>query len=193
VRRFTDQVGGLEYVAIQDWMCEAPMLVRTGLTVADHQRLTLESYFDLTELAPELPWLPVLQGQTLSDYLHHVDAYMKAGVDLWNAPLVGLGSVCARQHTPEMAGLVLHLARLNLSLHGFGFKTTALVRCGSAIASGDSMAWSIDGRYPQGGRCSRLRDHDQCNNCLSYALRWRKNLLARLSQAWFPEWEAGFR
>ena len=162
VRRFADQIGNMEYAAIQDWMCEAPMLERTGLRVVDHQRLTIESFLDLRELAPDLPWLPVLQGQTLSDYLHHVDAYTSYGINLWSLPLIGLGSVCRRQGTVDASRLVLDLARLKLPLHGFGFKTTSLIRCGESIASGDSMSWSFDGRYPHGGRCSAERDHEEC-------------------------------
>src|SRR5262245_1670856 len=43
VRRYADEIGGLCWAAPQDWMCEPSMLERTGLTVAEHQRRTIEN------------------------------------------------------------------------------------------------------------------------------------------------------
>src|SRR5581483_11383569 len=79
VRRFFDEVGNLRWVACQDWMCEPFMLAKTGLTVSAHQLRTVVSYATLLEIAPDLPWMPVLQGYALDDYRHHVDAYADAG------------------------------------------------------------------------------------------------------------------
>ena len=39
--------GNLLAAVAQDYMCEPQMLAKTGLTVADHQRLTIERYDDL--------------------------------------------------------------------------------------------------------------------------------------------------
>jgi hypothetical protein len=179
-RRHAQEVGKLEWAAIQDWMCEESMLSKTGLDVAEHQQRTVCSYLDLRELAPDLPWLPVLQGQVLDDYYRHADLYTDAGVDLHTVGLVGVGTVCRRQHTQVAVDLLQGLSTLGLPLHGFGLKVTGLLRLGSMLASADSMAWSIDGRYPKGGRCHPQRDHDKCANCLDYALLWRNRLVARL-------------
>src|ERR1700735_31121 len=46
-RRFRDEIGNLDFAAPMDWMCEEIMLQRTGKTVAEHQRLTLENYLEL--------------------------------------------------------------------------------------------------------------------------------------------------
>ena len=158
------------------------MLEKTGLTVRDHQVRTVDSYLELQQLAPELPWLPVLQGQVLDDYRRHVDLYAAAGIDLRTVPLVGLGSVCRRQQTMEAVRLIQGLASLGVRLHGFGLKVTSLLRTRECLASADSVAWSLDGRYPEGGRCKRVRDHAHCANCLDYALLWRQRLLDRLNQ-----------
>ena len=181
-RRHLDEIGQLTWAACQDHMCEDAILARTGSTVAQHQVRTLESYLDLRELAPEVPWLPVLQGQVLDDYRRHVDLYTAAGVDLRQAPVVGLGTVCRRQHTLVAVRLIQGLSQLDLKLHGFGLKVTALQRCADLLHSADSMAWGIDGRYPQGGRCKVVRDHKQCANCLDWALRWRGQLMTQLGQ-----------
>src|SRR5215510_3580242 len=178
-RLHADEIGQLEWVAIQDWMCEDLVLSKTGLTVRDHQLRTVQSYLELRELDPSLPWLPVLQGQALDDYRHHVDMYARSGIDLASMPLVGLGTVCRRQHTMVAVRLIQGLANLKLRLHGFGLKITSLIRTRDLLASSDSMSWSLDGRYPQGGRCRRIRDHQKCNNCLDYALLWRHRLMTR--------------
>lgn len=177
VRRWRDEIGRLEWAAIQDWMCEPPILAMTGKTVAAHQALTIQSYLDLVDLAPELPWVPVLQGWTNGDYLDHVEAYAAAGIDLRTLPTVGLGSVCRRQHMVRISLLVKELQREGIRLHGFGFKTQGLRLCHDALASADSLAWSYDARRapPLPGHT-----HQNCANCLPYALEWRENLLSGL-------------
>jgi hypothetical protein len=48
---------------------EPVMLAKTGLTVAEHQRRTVANYLQLRALAPEVAFIPVLQGWTTGDYL----------------------------------------------------------------------------------------------------------------------------
>lgn len=186
-RRRFDEMGNLAHVAIQDWMCEPHMLAKTGLTVAEHQRRTVDSWFDLHELEPELPWVPVLQGWDRDDYLRHAEEWDRRGVDLARAVLVGVGTVCKRQHTLWAARLFRDLADLGLRCHGFGLMVRGVLRARDWLSSADSMAWSLDGRFPQGGRCSRSRDHQRCSGCLDYALLWRRRLLDRLSQRSFAD------
>lgn len=147
VRRFASEIGGLAWAAPQDWMCEPDMVARSGLTVAEHQRRTIASYLELQSIAPDLPWIPVLQGWTVWSYFSHVDAYARAGIDLAEEPLVGVGSVCRRQDTTAAAGIFRGLATMyKLRLHGFGVKTTGLRAAGDALVSADSMAWSARAR-----------------------------------------------
>lgn len=174
VRRYQTDIGRLLWAAPQDWMCEPFMLAKTGLTVADHQRRTITGYLELRHLAADLPFIPVLQGWTRDDYLRHADDYAAAGIDLTSEPLVGLGSVCRRQHTPTIAGIVAALQPLRL--HGFGVKTEGLTQYSYGLTSADSMAWSYAARRsPPLPGCT----HRNCANCLRYALRWRTGVLAR--------------
>jgi len=179
VRRYAHDVGRLLWAAPQDWMVEPFILAKTGLTVAEHQARTVANYVQLRELGPDLPFVPVVQGWTTSDYLHCVQRYADAGVDLTIAPLVAVGSVCRRQATAEAGAILaaLHAAGIT-RLHGFGFKTLGLARYGHLLASADSLAWSIAARRaaPRPG-CTR---HRNCANCLPYALAWRASLLAQL-------------
>lgn len=182
VRRCRDEIGRLEWAAPQDWMCEPFMLARTGLTVAGHQRLTVENYVGLREFDPQLPIRPVLQGWTRDDYLRCADLYDRYGVDLAAEPLVGLGSVCRRQDTAEADRIVRALAPLRL--HGFGVKITGLHRFGHRLASADSLAWSYNARRnPPLPGCT----HRSCANCPRRALWWRDRLLASLAARWWQE------
>lgn len=142
--------GTLAWAAIQDWMVERDALACTGLDVAEHQRRTVASFLRLRELAPHVRWLPVLQGQTLDDYLAHVEMYAAAGVHLASIGRVGVGSVCRRQSTEEIATILAALAACGLRLHGFGVKTGGLERAAKHLASADSLAWSIGERYAGG-------------------------------------------
>lgn len=175
VRRWRDRVGRMAWAAPQDWMCEPRMVQKTGLSVGEHQRLTVHSYRLLGRLAPDLPWIPVLQGYTLEDYLGCVRLYEDAGVCLPVEPVVGLGSVCRRQGTAEAEAVVRELASLGLRLHLFGFKLRGLARVGHLAESSDSMAWSFRARRdaPMPGHA-----HKSCANCLDYALSWRRRALA---------------
>lgn len=169
VRRYRDEIGMLEWAAPQDWMCERDALNATGLTVADHQRRTVDNFLELRAAAPDLTIIPVLQGWTLGDYLRCVDLYEDAGVDLAAEPVVGLGSVCRRQDTTAANTIVVQLASRGLNLHGFGVKINGLGRYGWALGSADSLAWSYGGRLrPPLPGCT----HKHCGNCQRYALAW---------------------
>jgi hypothetical protein len=179
VRRYRDEIGRLAWAAPQDWMCEPFMLARTGLTVAEHQRRTVANYLDLRTLAPDLPIRPVLQGNTPADYEHCARLYQRAGVDLAAEPLVGLGSVCRRQHTGGIAGLAADLAGSGIRLHAFGAKTTGLPVLAAHLASADSLAWSYVARR-QPVRLPGCQ-HANCANCPRWALTWRTRLLTRIA------------
>ena len=167
--------GGLQWAAPMDWMTEPHITAKTGRTIAEHQRLTIESFVRLDRLMPST-FVPVLQGQSVTDYLTHVRWYADAGVDLDAYPVVGLGSVCRRQATGEIEDIALALQPLRL--HGFGCKTSALRRCSYLFASADSMAWSYGGR--RRGTCTVGRS--RCGNHLHYALEWRDRILAETHQ-----------
>lgn len=67
--------GNLIAAVSQDYMCEAWMLEKTGLTVNDHQRLTIERYDQLIAEDTGVCIMPVLQGYDPQDYLKHLEMY----------------------------------------------------------------------------------------------------------------------
>lgn len=69
LRRYATEIGHLAWCAPIDHMTEAQVLSRTDGTVHGHERRTVANYLRLREMALELPIIPVLQGQSISDYL----------------------------------------------------------------------------------------------------------------------------
>lgn len=174
VRRWRDEIGGLAWASIQDWMCEPWIVEKTGKSVAQHQSLTLDSFARLLDLAPDLPWVPVIQGWHEDEYRAHVDAYVARRLPLWDRP-VGVGSICRRQTLGGGARIVRQLSRLGLQLHGFGLKFSGLAALHGLLASADSLAWSFRAR--NAGRQPGCT-HATCQNCLRFALRWRDRVRA---------------
>jgi hypothetical protein len=132
----------------QDFMCEPFMLAKTGLSLADHQRMTIERFDQLAAEDLPFPVMPVLQGYAAVDYQAHTLAY---GDRLAPGAWVGVGSVCKRNGAPGQIVAVLsavHAVRPDLRLHGFGVKKTALQHAGvrHLLHSADSMAWSYAAR-----------------------------------------------
>lgn len=184
VDAYVERIGGLDFAAQMDWMCEPFMVARTGLSVREHQERTVANFLELRVIAPDLPIVPVLQGYTVAEYRACLALYTQAGVVLADEPLVGLGSVCRRQGTGEIARLVSELACAGLKLHGFGVKTGAH-RYGYLLASADSMAWSSRARSIayHGGDTGLGCEHRSCANCLRFALAWRDGHVDRLARA----------
>lgn len=174
VRRFAVEIGQMVFAAPQDWMCEPFITAKTGESVDEHQRRTVANYLLLRQLAPDLPWVPVLQGFAYDDYLRCWDRYEAAGVRLADQPLIGLGSVCRRQDTGMVEELIRELHAAGIKLHAFGVKLLGLRRAARYLSSSDSMAWSFDARRapPLPGHT-----HKSCANCMEYALRWREKAL----------------
>ena len=138
----------IEIAVAQDYMCEPFMLAKTGLTVADHQRLTIERFDALAAETLPFPIMPVLQGYDPAEYVAHLRAY---GDRLTPGMWVGVGSVCKHNGQPERIVEVLaaiKAERPDLRLHGFGVKKTSLEHGGvrGLLYSADSMAWSFAAR-----------------------------------------------
>jgi len=148
IRRWSTN-GNLLAAISQDFMCEPVMVERTGLTIAEHQRLTIERYDAILKAGTGGVYLmPVLQGYAPADYVEHLRQY---GERIRHNAWVGVGSVCKRNSSPaaiENVLLTIMCERPDLRLHGFGIKTTAL-KSGivwELLYSADSMAWSFAAR-----------------------------------------------
>lgn len=176
VRGWTRDIGTPDWAAIQDWMCEDLILAKTRRSISDHQELSCKSLADLTTLAPEVSWTPVIQGRSLEDYLRHVELYAKWGLPLRERKIVGVGSICRIQSTTAGVDLVNSIYReTGLPIHAFGFKKRGLPGVVGSVVSSDSLAWSFAGRRSAPLPGHEVR-HKNCANCLEYAELWRKSL-----------------
>lgn len=165
VEEYADQIvrwrnnGNLLAAVSQDWMCERFILDKTGFTVLDHQRFTIERYDEILARRTGVYIMPVLQGYDPEDYVRHIRMYgdrLKPG--MW----VGVGSVCKRNGDPraiEEVLLAIHRERPDLRLHGFGLKSTALKSgiVDQLLFTADSMAWSYAARM-KGGNGNNWRE-----------------------------------
>ncbi|GAB4590115.1 deazapurine DNA modification protein DpdA family protein [Nocardia sp. IFM 10818] len=208
VRRYRDTIGLLAVVSPMDEMCERPVIyggTYDGQTfvgtrqfidprgrlsydelVAVHQHRTVENLCELRAIAPDLDFIPVLQGFTLAQYLRCIDFYRQAGIDLTREPLVGLGSICRRQNTAEIHRIVWAVrARGVHRLHGYGIKIVGLRRYGHLLTSADSVSWSLHLRRKGRPVCGQPhpRGAKTCTNCLPAALDWYHARIAELSTA----------
>lgn len=159
INRWAYQGSGLVAAVAQDYMCEPFIIAKTGLSVAEHQRLTIERYDALVLLVRDVYVMPVLQGYTVADYINHLQQY---GDRLGHGAYVGVGSVCKRNTDVRQIELILvaiKSVRPDLRLHGFGLKITSLASgtVRDCLDSADSIAWSYAARR-QGRNANSWRE-----------------------------------
>lgn len=182
VYQLADRCEGMMWASPQDWMCEPSAIRATGRSVEEHMHLTVDNYLALKALDERDLIIPVLQGWLPGDHERCVQMYEDAGVNLLDKPLVGVGSICRRQATGEIAGIIAGLAGMGLNLHGFGIKMQGLSLYGKHLKSADSLAWSYqafmkarDGKPPL---CKNPKaTHSSCQNCFDWAHLWRDSVL----------------
>jgi hypothetical protein len=170
------------FCAPQDLPCEPAVRQRTGMSIREHQQLTLVNYLFLAREWPWLDWAVVLQGWDPTDYQVHERMYWDAGVDLRRVRRVGIGSVCRRAHLPQIVEVVAQFAESGYALHAFGVKTTAIPVIGRYLRSADSMAWSSSARWGR-IRLPECVHRGDCRNCYRYATTWRRHVLSALPTA----------
>lgn len=162
--------------------------------VEEHQRRSVDNYLRLCELAPEINWVPTIQGwgddaddeeSTVWSYSQHVEMYYEAGVLLHELDTVGVGSVCRRQNEEVGAAIIkaLYSSYGLTNLHGFGFKVGGLTTVGHILKSADSLAWSYAARKRkiQLPGCK----HKYCNVCQVWSKQWRAEMLEKVEATEF--------
>jgi hypothetical protein len=152
INRWCFKESGLIAAISQDYMCEPWIVKKTGLSIRQHQTLTIERYDKLLACNPLVEIIPVLQGYEPRNYIRHLHQY---GDRLKLKAYVGVGSICKRNRDiNEILSVLLAIKaeRPDLRLHGFGLKLTALscAKVRRLLYSADSMAWSYSARYTGG-------------------------------------------
>lgn len=171
-----------EWIAQQDLMCEPTMLEKTGLSIEEHQNKTVENFKTLRSLEHDFKVIPVLQGQTIEEYINCLHKFESQGFDLRKEEIVGVGSVCRRNNTDEIKNIMKTLNQRDLKLHGFGVKSNGLKKYGQYLESSDSLAWSASARYKSPCKLCTIKKVKNCANCLDFALKWRSKVMASIPE-----------
>lgn len=148
----------LEVVAILDYPCEENT-VRSERLGSNLQRIeaTVENAVGCYEADSSLPWIPVIQGYTLPEYLHCWDLYRERGIkaDYW-----AIGSVCARKKVGGIRNILTSLKReTQKELHAFGLALIFIrdPQIWYSLFSSDSRAWSFMSYRDKGGDFQRYK------------------------------------
>lgn len=131
------------------WCATMDYCLEPELKRQDKERFiqgTVEKAEKLMTGWPYLPWVPVIQGYEVEDYLRCAELYREAGLI---RPYMGIGSLCRRERDIERVVSNIGWALPDTRFHLFGVKLNSL---GSPIvrkyaASSDSAAWQwYDGK-----------------------------------------------
>lgn len=144
-----------DFFVIQDWMCEPDQVKRTGLTVREHIRRTVENYLYICELLVSdyshinSYCMPVIQGWELEDYHDCLDLYADYGL---LTPYMAVGSVCRRNQTSDILKIIQSIKGLlpDLKIHGLGVKKQVVDAEGQLLYSADSAAAQFMHTGPDG-------------------------------------------
>ncbi|MCH8962791.1 MAG: hypothetical protein IH820_16135 [Bacteroidetes bacterium] len=135
----------LRFVACMDYACE-PTVDRSQLhTNRDRIKATIRNESCCHEADPSLPWLPVLQGDTLSQRLFDLQLRRRLGLLPGQRAGVGIGSVCGRGARSAISTILFYRERLpDVGFHGFGLHIQALDHpaAWTVIQSWDSYGWT---------------------------------------------------
>lgn len=173
VRQMTRDVPAA-FVACMDYACERGVDRSSLATNRERIEATWINENLLRTIAPDLPWLGVLQGNTLDERRWDIERRQRFGLLF---PFMGLGSICRRP--AREAADVIRFYREHVPgtrFHAFGLDCRAL-DCGddaaTAIASWDSYAYT----WPRG-----KKGHDRPSFLLRRDDETRSAFTRRLAQ-----------
>ncbi len=133
----------LDFVAIMDYACE-PNVDRSILaTNRERIEATIRNEQLCREAAPDLPWLPVLQGDSLEERAYDLELRDKLG--MLPKDYAGIGSVCGRGIMAARDVIKFYADMLpGVKLHAFGLHVQALDDDAvfGATRSWDSYSWN---------------------------------------------------
>lgn len=177
----------LDFCAVMDYACEREVNRITYHTNRQRIKATIRNETALKALAPDLPWLPVLQGNTIEE--RSIDINLRAKIGLLPTTFAGIGSICGR--TPSQAQQAIRFYTQHLpgvKFHPFGIHIQALDADDVywLIKSWDTYSWN----WPRGAknldRPPEYR-HQEGETWSSYTYRlaklyWQNTILPRIEQ-----------
>lgn len=160
----------LAFCATLDYACERGVNREHYQTNTERIEATIANERACREVAPDLPWLPVLQGDTLEERAY--DLARRRELGMLPTDYAGIGSVCGRGAAAARRVVRFYDGQLpGVKLHGFGMHIGALddpVAMG-ALRSWDSYSWT----WARGARSLRAPEYlkQDGENYSAYARR----------------------
>lgn len=133
----------LDFCAIMDYACEPSVDRSTYATNIERIEVTIANEILCLETAPDLPWLPVLQGDSLEERSYDLERRRES--DMLPNEYAGIGSVCGRGAGGAVETTLFYREQLpGVKFHGFGMHIQALDNdfVFSVIRSWDSYSWN---------------------------------------------------
>jgi hypothetical protein len=153
----------LDWCATMDYACEPAVDRSTLATNQARIDATLANEQACLEADPTLPWLPVLQGDTLAERAY--DLAQRRRLGLLPTTLAGVGSVCGRGAAGAIRVVRWYATQLpGVQYHAFGLDVRALDAddVAEVVQSWDSYAWNWPkGRRGKGLASASLRQVDE--------------------------------
>jgi len=133
----------LDFCAIMDYACEPSVNRSTYRTNRERIKATIRNEMACRRADPDLPWLAVLQGDTLEE--RALDLKLRARLGMLPTDYAGIGSVCGRGAVAARDVVKFYHDRLpGCRFHGFGMHVQAMDDDAvfGAVRSWDSYGWS---------------------------------------------------
>lgn len=133
----------LDFCAIMDYACEPSVDRSTYHTNRQRIKATIRNEAACCRADPSLPWLPVLQGDSLEERAFDLD--LRERVGMLPDSYAGIGSVCGRGVKPARDVVKFYTDRLpGVKFHAFGMHVCALDddAVWGATRSWDSYGWN---------------------------------------------------
>jgi len=133
----------LELVAIRDYPCEPDINRQHILTNKERIEKTVSNAVECFQSEGNYPWIPVIQGYTIEEYLYCVDLYKDVGIPL---DYIAIGSICSRKGNLHTIRRIIRsiYERTKAKIHAFGLSLVYLKDpiIFNLLFSSDSAAWN---------------------------------------------------
>jgi hypothetical protein len=175
----------LDFCAIMDYACEPSVNRDIYRTNRERIKATIRNEVRCVEAAPGLPWLPVLQGDSLEE--RTLDLRLRERVGVLPRDYAGIGSMCGRGAVAARDVVKFYADRLpGVQFHGFGMHVQALDddMVYAVMRSWDSYTWSW-GRGKNDVDCPPECHHRPGESWTDYSKRlaeiyWKETVRPRL-------------
>lgn len=132
----------VQFAAVMDYACIPSNGKKSEINI-DRIKATIQNEIALRELAPDIPWLPILQGDNFEE--RSEDLELRRALNLLPTEYAGIGSLVGRGIQAAIDTVQFYANELpGLKFHGFGIPIKALDDpvVFATTKSWDTYSWS---------------------------------------------------